>query len=180
MKRFKWIAWLLIVLMGITVLAVGCQPAKRPAPRRPAPTTPAPKVTPRTTPAPTTPAPTRPTPTTPAPATNNREIARWIAAVAAKVPGVKSAHVVVTGNTALIGLDIPAGTEAQQTNRIKKEVIDRVKAAEKSITTVSVSTDPDLITRLRRIEQGIAAGRPLSEFAKEITEITRRMAPRVR
>ena len=60
----KLLAFVLSMVMVISLAACGSKQETTPVPTTPAPTTPAP-----TTPAPTTPAPTTPAPTTPVPTT---------------------------------------------------------------------------------------------------------------
>lgn len=97
-----------------------------------------------------------------------------------KMKYVNSATVIIAGSTAYVGLDVKANIEATKTNALKRNVINYIKKHEKRITTVTVATDPDTITRLRTISQGIAAGTPISTFTKELNEIGRRIIPSVR
>jgi YhcN/YlaJ family sporulation lipoprotein len=105
-------------------------------------------------------------------------MADQVAREAAKVPGVQRATVVISGKTAFIGLDLKANVEKSRTTAIKNEVVRQVKTAEPSLTTVNVTSDPDLVARLRRIADGIKRGKPVTSFASELAEIARRIAPR--
>lgn len=161
------------LLIGITLalflcagFATGCSPARKPAP---SPT--------RTTPS---------TPSTPsAPAkkitrtTTDKQKAERAAKEATKVPGVRKATVVISGRTAFIGLDLSA-KEGTATTKVKSDVAKRVKAAEPSLTTVNVTSDPDLVTRLRKVAEGIKSGKPVSSFSSELTEIGRKIKPQMR
>jgi len=154
----------------------GCATSKKPAPK------PAPPA--RMTPAPQTPTPSDMTPSTPAP--NRKPVtpahtqASKLAQAAEEVEGVKAATVVVTGSTVMIGLETEPGIEDKQTKEIKNQVISEVKKADNSIKTVSITTDPNLITRLKKIAQGIKDGKPISSFTDELAEITRRMTPKTK
>ncbi len=160
----KLLAGLLTIMFLITgVLVEGCRPARKPAP------SPAPKT--RETPSPAR----KPAPRTP---TEARQMADRVAREAAKVPGVRRATVVISGKTAFVGLDLKANVEKSRTTAIKNEVVRRVTAAESGLTTVNVTSDPDLVARLRRIADGIKKGKPVSSFASELAEISRRIAPR--
>lgn len=103
-----------------------------------------------------------------------------LAQAAEEVNGVKAATVVVTGTTAMVGLETEPGIEDEKTEKIKKQVIEEIKRADSSIKTVSVTTDPNLITRLKKIADGIKQGRPISSFTDELAEITRRMTPKTK
>ncbi len=106
-----------------------------------------------------------------------KKIAEKISAAAVKVPGVNAATVVVAGTTAYVGIDQKAGLDKNETERIKSEVAAEAKKAEPRLSAVYVSSDPDIVTRIRRIADGIAAGRPVSAFDSELTEIARRLVP---
>lgn len=153
---------LLLTIFLITgSLLGGCTPTRKPAP---------PRVT-RQAPRPAR----KPAPTTPSEA---RLMADKVAREVAKVPGVQRTTVVISGKTAFIGLDLKANVEKTRTTAIKNEVVRRVKTAEPSLTTINVTSDPDLVARLRRISEGIKKGKPVSSFASELAEIDRRITPR--
>lgn len=157
-KRIS-VSFLIAVFLIAGGMLGGCrQPAQKPSPSPS--TTPAPAKKPASSPS------------------EAKRVADRAAVVAAKVPGVQRATVVVSGKTAFVGLDIKADVEKNRTNAIKDEVARRIKAAEPSLTTVNVTTDPDLVTRIKRIANGIKKGKPISSFASELEEIGRRITPR--
>lgn len=171
MTKSKALLLLLLVALLLSVFA-GCAPARRPAPNNG----------------------TRRETTEPRNINGNDDladdmdmnaeesnrIAEQLADEATKVKGVKSATVVFTNKTAVVGLDLGAEIEADQTDDIKQEVSNRLKKANKNVKTVSISTDADTVTRIRNIARGVAEGRPVSEFAKELSEITRRITPSIK
>lgn len=135
-----------------------------------------------------TPPPAAPTePVTPAPArkplpTDPREMSRLaehLAGEAVRVPGVNRATVALAGRTAYVGINLKAGLERAETEKVKRDVAERVKRAEPRVTRVLVSTDSDTFTRIKRVQDGIAKGRPLSAFTSQIREIDRRITPSV-
>ena len=71
-----------------------------------------------------------------------------------KVNGVKNATVVVSGSTAFVGLEIEPGIEDKKTNEIKSKAAKSVKNTDSSIKTVHVTTDPNLITRIKKSPVG--------------------------
>ncbi|RPF42995.1 YhcN/YlaJ family sporulation lipoprotein [Thermodesulfitimonas autotrophica] len=157
----------IVTLLVLTALFCGgCSPARKPTPSPATPTRPV------------TPAPARkPLPTDP------REMSRLasrLASEAARVPGVNKATVVLAGSTAYVGLDLKAGLEKGAVDRVKRDVAARLKRAEPRLTRVMVTTDPDTYTRIRRVQEGIAKGKPLSAFTSELREINRRMTPETR
>lgn len=155
------------LFMLLPVIA-GCTPAKKPAPA-PAPRS-APKAVPRTMPRTNM----NKMPTTPA---EVNKLADKLAKEAAKVKGVKKATVVISGTNAYVGIDMAPNIEASKSNTVKKEVAGRVKKADKRLTDVYVTSDVGVVTRIKKVAQGIAAGKPISSFANEIAEIGRRIVP---
>lgn len=149
---------LLLVLFLSTSLFSGCTAARKPVP-----------------------GPTKTTPSTPTPArkvvrtTPEQQIADRVTREAAKVSGVRKAIAVVSGKTAYIGLDL--NVKGTRDKEVKKEVARRVKTAEPGLATVHVTSDPDLVTRLRNIADGIKKGKPVSGFSSELAEIGRRIKP---
>lgn len=111
------------------------------------------------------------------PVAQENQQAKNLAIEAAKVNNVKSAYVVVSGNMAIVGININKKLEKNETERLKNEVGERLKKSDQQITDVRVSTDADTVTRVRRISDGIAQGKPVSGFNKEINEILRRITP---
>ena len=168
MKKGKSLITGLVVLVALLIMVSGCSVARKPAsPGANAPDT-------RSAPAPTTPAPTGSLPTTPA---EVDRLAARLASEAQKVSGVKKATVVLSGNTVIVGLEIKPNIEEKQTTAIKREVVRRIKEADKRIRTVEVTTNPNIITRIKRIAEGIGQGRPISAFGREVEEILRRVVP---
>lgn len=94
------------------------------------------------------------------------------------VPGVRKSTVVISGNTAYVGLDLAANLEKGETNSVEKACLNKAKAADPSIKTVYVASDVDTVTRLKKVYQGIADGKPVSSFARELSEIGRRLTPK--
>lgn len=169
---------LLAILMSavlLSTLVVGCKsPAKKPVP----PPSPPPKTMPKVTPTPAKkPAAVSPMPTA---SPEMHKLATKLAADAAKVPGVKKATVVLSGTIAYVGLDLKPNIAAAKISTIKTDVADRVKKADKRLTSVIVTSDVDTVTRIKNVANGIAKGKPLSSFASQITEIGRRITPKTK
>jgi len=89
---------------------------------------------------------------------------------------VKSATVVITDNTALIGVMLTRNTDEVATD-LKDKIEDVVKQTDREIDRVAVTANPDLITRIRNIADETGEGRPLSGFGREVEEILRRIIP---
>ncbi|NLV22847.1 MAG: YhcN/YlaJ family sporulation lipoprotein [Syntrophomonadaceae bacterium] len=163
MKQAKKILLILMVCtLGLSLLLAGCQTTKKPM--TPAPTSKKPNVT--------TPAPTTNT-------TTDKQVTMKAAAEANKVSGVRSATAVIAGKTIYIGLDLDANLEKTKSAMVEKEVLNKVKKLYPSYT-VMVSSDIDTVTRIKKVAQGIAAGKPLTSFSNEIKDIGTRMTPRTK
>ncbi len=173
---FKRILAVLMAVMLSATLAAGCrQPARKPAP----PSSPAPKTAPSPRTTRVTPAPAKkPLGGMPASSAELHKLATKLAGEAAKVNGVKKATVVLSNTTAYVGLDLKPNITGAKTNTIKKDVGTRVKKADKRLTKVYVSTDVDTVTRIKRVADGIAKGKPISSFSRELSEIARRIVPK--
>lgn len=116
---------------------------------------------------------------------NNRDIvtsdrADKIANKVSDLKEVNRATVVISGNTALVGVNIADNIEGNMTNNLKEKIKDTVKATDKNIRNVSVTANADLYKRIDNIGQDIRNGKPLSGFAAEIEEILRRINPLTR
>lgn len=170
----RTVAAVLSVIMLIALFNVaGCS---KQASKKPLTTTPQNKVTkPGTT---TT---KKAQPVSPLGPSETRKLADKLTNLAVKVKGVRSATVVVqpSNNRAavLVGLTLEPGVKGSETNKIKKQVRDKLKKADKRITRVLVTSDPNLVRRIEDIARGIIAGKPVQSFASEISELTRRIAP---
>ena len=102
-----------------------------------------------------------------------------------QIAGVDNATVVVSGNTAYVGLD--TGGDDRGTNvgygpdgnvaALKRSCAQRVRAADPNIKTVYVSTDNDFSNRLRRVGEGIRTGSPVSTFRNELDALIRGLTP---
>ncbi|AEM79019.1 sporulation lipoprotein, YhcN/YlaJ family [Thermoanaerobacter thermohydrosulfuricus] len=181
MKKIKSIITIMLIGIMIMVSMAGCKTAtKKPTPARytPAPTrtTPAPS---KTAPGYTTPAPTTPTPAPTAVRKPTPESVRAskIASNVAKIPEVNKATVVISGTNAIVGVDMKARVQGAHETDVKKKIEKTVKDTDKSIKRVYITADPDLYKRIDNIAKGISEGRPVSEFAKQISEIIKRITP---
>lgn len=105
--------------------------------------------------------------------TQNRKIAN----IAKNVKGVNSATVVISGNTAYIGIDMDKNMENNATDEVKRKVGEAVKKDANNINKVYVSADVDSVERLKKIGRDIEGGRPISGFLDELTEMFRRPMP---
>lgn len=100
-----------------------------------------------------------------------------IAENVADLKEVNDATVIISGNTAIVGVDIKDQIEGALTTNLKKKVEKTVRNTDKSIRNVTVTADADLFKRIQNIGRDIRAGKPISGFGSEIEEIIRRITP---
>lgn len=146
------------VLLGASLVFGGCTAAKKPEP--------------------TTPAPTTPRATTPAPG-YPKEVADRTVSEANKVNGVRGCTAVVSGKNIYVGLDLNSNLEKNKSVAVEKEVLDRVKKKEGNYM-VTVSSDVDTVTRIKKVSQGVAAGKPIESFDQEMRDIGNRLQPKTK
>lgn len=171
---FKRLLTVILAVIMLSALGAGCkQPAKKPIPTP----TPAPKMVPKTVKP--LPIPVKPGVTTmPTNSAEAHKLATKLAGEAAKVKGVIKATVALSNTTAYVGIDLESNIEANKTDTIKKEVADKVKNADKRLTNVYVTSDVDLVTRIKKVAEGTSKGKPVSSFISELSEIGRRIVPK--
>lgn len=90
---------------------------------------------------------------------------------------VNNANVLITGHTALVGIDIPKDSNDESTKQIKNTVENKVKELDKQIERVVVTADADLITRMKNLGNDIESGKPISGLGQQIEEIVKRVTP---
>lgn len=102
-----------------------------------------------------------------------------------QMTGVKDATVVVSGNTAYVGLNTDGNMTGKNiaygntsgTAVLKQSCAKRVRAANPQIQTVYVSTDANFADRLRSVGDGMRTGSPLSNFRNELNDLVRSLTP---
>lgn len=90
---------------------------------------------------------------------------------------VDEASVLITGDTALVGVKTKDNVKGEITTDLKQKIENKVKNTDNRIKNVAVTASPDIATRIRDMTFDIERGRPLSGFAVEIKEILRRITP---
>ncbi len=172
----------LIALLLVSSLASGCLSQRRPVPDvTPTPQQrPAPGVTPQPQPLPgTTDGPGNRVPG-PADTTRDSKRAEVLADRIKDLNDVTDAMVIVSGDTAYVGVDIAAGMQGRMTDQLKERVIDRAKQTDTLLSNVYVSADVDTMTRLKNYARDIQDGKPISGIIQQVDEMFRRPAPMVR
>lgn len=110
--------------------------------------------------------------------TTDLSIKDHLEAMAEKVSGVKKAHAVVFGNTAIVGIDVDGKLSRSRVGNIKYSVAETLKKDPRGKNAL-VTADMDLSNRIAEIGQHIKKGEPISGFASELADIVGRIVPQL-
>jgi len=82
-----------------------------------------------------------------------------------------------SGTVVMVGLTLNQATSgsASKAATTKNMVAKRIKASDKKIGQVLVTTDPGLIKRLNDVAAGIIEGKPIQSFDKDIKDLNNRL-----
>ncbi|CAM4144436.1 YhcN/YlaJ family sporulation lipoprotein [Paenibacillus alkaliterrae] len=109
---------------------------------------------------------------------NSEQVAVHLEQLAKGINGVRNAHCVVLGNTAIVGIDVDARMERSRVGTIKYSVAEAFRKDPYGIDAL-VTADMDLQQRLNEIGADIRRGRPLAGFAEELADIMGRIVPQL-
>lgn len=98
--------------------------------------------------------------------------------LAKQVEGVKGAHCVLLGNTAIVGIDVDSKLERARVGTIKYSVAEALRKDPDGAGAI-VTADVDLNQRLTEIGNKIRQGHPVSGFATELADIMGRIVPQL-
>lgn len=110
--------------------------------------------------------------------TGDRSRQSYLEHLVSKVPGVKGAHCVIMGKTAIVGIDVDSKLERARVGSIKYTVAEVLRKDPQG-TGAIVTADMDLNQRLIQIGNQIQRGRPIEGFANELAEIIGRVVPQM-
>jgi YhcN/YlaJ family sporulation lipoprotein len=99
-----------------------------------------------------------------------------IADVVTRIQGVERAAVLLTGKTALVGIDLADNITGSRIDTIKFSVKEAAERTGKGYRAI-VSSDVDTITRARTLINDVKAGKPISGVSDEIADIVSRLLP---
>lgn len=103
--------------------------------------------------------------------------AELIANKVARMTNVEDASVVITNNTALVGVDITNGRNVEMSQDMRTQIERTVRNADRRINNVVVTAEPDIFDRIGEIGMDIRRGRPMTGYTNEIEKIMRRITP---
>lgn len=93
---------------------------------------------------------------------------------------VKSANVLLTGNTAYVAAVLNNDEGGRVSTKIENKIADTVRSVDKSVDNVYVSTNPDFVDRVNRYASDVGKGRPVRGFGQEFGELVNRVFPNAR
>lgn len=100
-----------------------------------------------------------------------------ISDLAHSVQGVDSAHAIVTGRTAIIGLDLRRDLRSSEAGPILQEIRQRLMIQAPIFQQVYITADRGLSRRIWNVTEGIRQGRGLSSFDGEIRFLVNTIPP---
>lgn len=90
---------------------------------------------------------------------------------------VNKANVLITEDEAIVGINLRGNTQGTMTNDLRQKIEKIVKMEDKSIDKISITTDPNLVTRINTMTTNIGNGNVLDNFAEEVKDLIRRITP---
>lgn len=111
-------------------------------------------------------------------ADNQEEAALHLENLAKGIEGVEDAHVVVIGNTAIVGINVDPKLERSRVGTIKYSVSEAFRKDPYGVHAI-VTADVDLGERIAEIGDDIRAGRPVQGFIEELADIVGRIVPQI-
>lgn len=108
---------------------------------------------------------------------NMSDRATTIAQRVTALPEINNASVLISGNTAIVGCSVNGDTTNKITNALKQKVEAAVKVADRNIQNISVTSDPNIYTRIQTMSKDMNTnnnrndGNPATNFTKDIEDI---------
>lgn len=95
----------------------------------------------------------------------------------AKLNEVDTANVIVTNRNAYVAVVLKNEANGEVTDRLKKKISNQVKATDKDIRNVYVSSDPDFVNRMEGYGNRINEGSTRNGLFEDFTETVKRVFP---
>jgi YhcN/YlaJ family sporulation lipoprotein len=107
---------------------------------------------------------------------NSVQIANQAASKIVKITGVKQANVLVMGKNAYVAAVVDKKHDPI-TQHIKNQIANQVKATDRNIQHVYVSTNPNFVNSVNKYVADVKNGRPVSGFFNEFSTMIRKLFP---
>ncbi|WP_373232695.1 YhcN/YlaJ family sporulation lipoprotein [Cohnella sp.] len=92
--------------------------------------------------------------------------------------GVRQANVLVTQRTAYVAAMLD--NDQQLSRQIEDQIAQQVRAVDRNVQNVYVSTNPDFTDRINNYVNDVQQGRPVAGFFEEFNEMVQRIFPNAR
>jgi YhcN/YlaJ family sporulation lipoprotein len=109
---------------------------------------------------------------------DSRAVADHLEKLATRIPMVQSAHGVVFGNTAVVGINVRPELDRSRVGTVKYAVAEALRKDPYG-TNAIVTADIDLDQRLSDIRSNVRSGRPIAGFADQMADIIGRIMPQL-
>lgn len=91
---------------------------------------------------------------------------------------IEEATVVISGNTALIGIAIPEGYyQNEEEEQLKDELEQKVKNMVPGITNIAITDEKDMYKRINDLSGDMRNGTPMQGVTDEFTKLAKRIMP---
>jgi YhcN/YlaJ family sporulation lipoprotein len=104
------------------------------------------------------------------------DAANDIANTVNRIPGVERAAVLLTGKTALVGVDLASNITGSRIDTIKYSVKEAAERSGNGYHAI-VTADIDTVTRVRALVNGMKNGKPVTTLSDEFADIVSRLIP---
>ena len=108
-----------------------------------------------------------------------RKLADALSKEAVKVQGVDNATIILQGAgkriNALVGLTLTGEPGQVRTQAIEDEVKQRLQEIDPRIQNVYVTSDPELVRKIKAVAKAVADGQSVGELQKDINDISRQI-----
>ncbi|MFD1772941.1 YhcN/YlaJ family sporulation lipoprotein [Paenibacillus rhizophilus] len=109
---------------------------------------------------------------------SDAELKDHLERLAKRVPGVKGAHCVVMGKTAVVGIDVDGSLSRSRVGTVKYSVAEALRKDHVGVNSL-VTADADVAARIAELSRHFRQGRPVSGFAAEMADIIGRIIPQL-
>ena len=94
------------------------------------------------------------------------------------IPGINNSHVVVSGNTAVVGLEVDRNASPQTVSGIKMKIENVIRNADTNIHKVIVTSDKKLVDELKRVSEDVRQKKPLLKLETKVINIIEKISNR--
>jgi YhcN/YlaJ family sporulation lipoprotein len=164
-KKLKAGKTIITTIMFLTVITAGCANRGNPSDQR-------------TRSLQTTPVHRNPAQQLSVPVEHRIDIAKQAADNITRIPGVRSANVLVTTRNAYVAAVLTANNPLS--SEMENRIAQRVRTTDPNINNVYVSTNPDFVNRINTYVRDVQQGRPVTGFFEEFNRMIQRVFPQPR